>query len=370
VEKHHKFGPSKLENYDPRRGGCASFIPLESTSEAAFEGKLKHAALAGDDSVLEGDEAALAQVQKVRDFLGCRQLPGTEQYRELTLSDDLFFGTLDFLSIHKTQGLIIDAKFGNWSVTPARTNLQGWGYASLVFYNFPQLGSIRVIFYLARDGTFSEASFFRSVFSRMKNRLRKIVRQASRIATQGPAGLADFTPEAVNCSFCARLNCPARLALCSSLVTQWTGVPVQLPHLDLLAVSLEELGLLKRLSIVLKNFANAIDAEARRRAFDCDQLVPGYEVREKSGPRRILGAAAIAQAAQIADSLMPDGDGETWKKFVLEAVELSVSDLEKAIVKGAVRGTGAGLRNRIIGELEKAGLIAANPVFYLAAIRK
>src|SRR5215471_16903650 len=373
MSEHHKFGPSTLENYDPRSGGCSSFQPGPG-GEAAEVGSTKHLALLpGNEEVLEGDSVALEQVDRVKEFIEAQKLPGSTEYRELTLKDDLFFGTLDYLGIVGTRGLIVDAKFGAWSVTPAKRNLQGIGYVVLAFHAYPQLKRIRIIFFMARDGTFSEATFYRYRLLELETRLHRIVGRATRIAEQGPRGPDDFHPDAVNCSFCVRLNCPARLAMCSALVTQWTGKAVNLAHLDLFKLSLPELSALKRLSIVFKNFASAIDSEAKRRAFDEGAIVEGYEIREKSGPRRILGAAQIAQAAQIADSewnTLVGTNNETWKKYILEAVELSVGDLEKTLCKLGPRGRSTAVKNKVIEELEKAGLISANPVFSLLAIRE
>ena len=56
ISHHHPYGPSKLENYDPRSGGCAAFIPNPESNEKAEYGSLKHKALAEQDlRFLEGD---------------------------------------------------------------------------------------------------------------------------------------------------------------------------------------------------------------------------------------------------------------------------------------------------------------------------
>ena len=46
---HHEYGPSKLENYDPRSGGCAAFLPNPESNEKAEFGTLKHTLLSTED---------------------------------------------------------------------------------------------------------------------------------------------------------------------------------------------------------------------------------------------------------------------------------------------------------------------------------
>ena len=379
MTEHHRFGPSQLEHYDPRtragKRGCYAFVPGEALStQDAEAGSLKHqAAAARDLSLLEGDLAAIEEVKGALEFIDAHVYQGPYAYQahELTLKDDLFFGTLDVLSRFWKRAVVIDLKFGAWPVTNAKYNLQGWGYVALVFHNFPELKSVRMIFYMARSKTWTEHVFFRSNLPELVTRLERVVRNATRAA--GDPALEDFTPSPVNCGFCSRLNCPARLALCSTLVTQWTGKPVSLPHLELVTLSLHELSVLKRLSNVFKTFAGAIDNEARRRAFDCNEIVEGYEIKQKSGPRKVLGAANIQQAAETLEAqwkLFFPGRDPIWVANCISLVEIAVSDLEKLIYKESPNGQKVALKNLLLEALEKAGLISSTPVFYLSAIKE
>jgi len=182
----------------------------------------------------------------------------------------------------------------------------------------------------------------------------------------------DFTPDAVNCSFCVRLNCPARLALMGTLVTQWTQKPVELPHLNLLEVTTPQLAQLKRLSNVFKTFSTAVDNEAKRRAFDEGDVVDGYEIAEKSGTRTVIGAEQITAASvEILRVWRELGwDGEAWGDYIANNMELSVSDLEKEIEKLAPYGKKTLAKKKIVEALEKACLINASSIFYLSAIKE
>src|SRR4029077_2191737 len=125
--------------------------------------------------------------------------------------------------------------------------------------------------------------------------------------------------------------------LMGTLVTQWTGKPVELPRLNLLEVSTPQLSSLKKLSNVFKTFSAAVDNEAKRRAFDEGDIVEGYEIAEKSGTRTVVGAEYITKASKVlaAEWYNLHFGGENWGDYILANTELSVADLEKAIGKAA-----------------------------------
>lgn len=374
---HHKYGPSKLENYDPKSGGCAAFEASGGESEKATYGSLKHAATATRDlSLLGGDANAEAEVSRMIEFIEFTREEYPVVFSEVTLSAEKIFGTLDHLGLDESgrEAIIIDAKFGAWSVTPAKDNLQGWAYCLLTFLNYPSVNKIRLIFYAAKTGEFTEHLFRRSRLPVLEKRIYGIIDRA--VAVEKEPKTKDFTPDAVNCSFCARLNCPARLALMGLLTSQWAQKPIELPHLNLLALSTPQLGALKKLTVVFKSFAAAVDAEAKRRAFDQNDIVEGYEIREKSGPRTVVNATQITKASEILNQewnrlfnveLRAPFD---WSGYVVENVELSIADLEKAIGKAAPRGKGELAKKIIVEALEKAGLISASTIFYLSAIKE
>ena len=370
---HHEYGPSKLENYDPRSGGCYAFLPNLGTNEKAEFGTLKHSALStGDLSVLGGDIRAEAEVARVAEFIKSVEWEYPVVYSELTLKTDRIFGTLDHLGMNAKgkNGIIIDAKFGAWSVTKASRNLQGWAYVLLAFHTFQTLKKIKVVFYAARNGEFTEATFYRSRLALLEKRVYGIIERAIK-AKEAPTP-GDFTPDAVNCSFCVRLNCPARLALMGTLVTQWTRQPVQLPHLDLLEVSTPQLSALKKLSNVFKTFSKAVDDEAKRRAFDQGDIIEGYEIAEKSGTRLVVGAEQITAASKLLASEWEklEFPGFDWGDYVMKNVELSISDLEKEVGKLAPRGKATLAKKIVADSLEKACLINASKIFYLSAIKE
>lgn len=348
-------------------------MPNPEESEKAAFGTLKHEALATRNlELLGGDTAAENEVARVLEFMNETRGEFPLVYNELTLKTEKIFGTLDHLGLNEkqTKAIIVDAKFGAWTVTTARRNLQGIAYVIIAFNNFPTLKKIKIVFYAAKTGLHSEAVFWRYQLPRLEKRVYRIIGRAT-LAKASPT-LGDYTPNAVNCSFCIRLNCPARLALMGTLVTQWTGRPVELPHLDLLKVTTPQLGALKRLSNVFKTFSSAVDNEAKRRAFDESDLIPGYEIAEKSGTRTVVGAPQITAASKLIaeDWNKFFANGYDWGEYLLRNVELSLSDLEKEIGKQAPKGKATLAKKIIVEALENAGLINAGKVFYLQAIKE
>ena len=301
-QDHHEFGPSVLENLDPESDGCRALVRDHSTNPEAEGGTRKHAALVTEDlSVLEGDSEAEREVLETAQFFAKQTRGYTgENFRERMLSaEGVNFGTLDALHFNAsgTAAYVGDAKFGYWSVTDAEDNLQGINYALLVFLNFPKVRRIDVEFYMAKLKRSTRATFYRKSVPQMLARIQTVIENARR-AKENPTR-EDFTPNPVICGFCHRINCPARVELASSLVTAWSGKPVQLPTLNLVKLSVDDLAALKRLTNALKVFVKAVDEEARRRVFDCDEILPGYELREKSGVRALIGAQTISRAMQI-----------------------------------------------------------------------
>jgi hypothetical protein len=370
---HHPYGPSKLENYDPRSGGCEMFEPNPESGEKAEFGSLKHTAVSIRDlSVLGGDTYAENEVSRVVEFMESTRAEYPIVHSELMLKTEKIFGTLDHLGLSEDQakGIIIDAKFGAWSVTPARSNLQGWAYVILAFANFPQLRKIKVVFYAAKTGSHTEHTFWRYRLPSLEKRIYGIIERAQN-ARLAPT-LKNYSPNAVNCSYCVRLNCPARLALMGTLVTQWTGQPVELPRLNLLEITTPQLSALKKLGNVFKAFSTAVDAEAKRRAFDENDIVEGYEIAEKSGPRTVVGANSITEASKVLAQIWDEHEfgPQDWGNFFLENVELSIADLENEIARLSPVRRKTVTKKIIVDALEKAGLVNASRIFYLSAIKE
>ena len=63
-------------------------------------------------------------------------------------------------------------------------------------------------------------------------------------------------------------------------------------------------------------------------------------------------------------------DPEPWADYVPDNIELSISDLEKEVMKLAPRGKATLAKKIIADALEKAGFVNASKIFYLPAIKE
>jgi hypothetical protein len=353
-----------------------AFVAGPDVGLEAAAGSRKHEAWEKRDlSILEGDLLAEREVTETIEFFDreTKDFTGPE-FREIRLEiPHLNFGTIDFLRFNQKENhaFIGDAKFGHWSVPPAKRNLQGWNYVAYVFYSYPRVHRVTVCFYSAKLHSATKHTFYRKSLLRLIRRVRWIVENAQRVL-QNPRP-EDFTPHPVNCGFCHRVNCPARLQLASTLLTAWSGKPVELPTMNLVKISTEQLGILKRLSNTFKTYIQAVDDEARRRAFDCDDVVPGYEIKEKSGPRLVIGTNAISNAMKVLSEAWSEhypGTVLPLDEAVRQNVEISVATLEKAASRTAPHGEKIKSQQLISETLQQQKLVTASPIYYLAAIKE
>jgi hypothetical protein len=370
---HHEFGPSILSSIQK----CGAFVQSEGDNEKAEAGSLRHEATqTGDLSILEGELGALEVVKRARDFIASQT--ALHHFNGLTLYEvhlelpQVNFGTADYLrfNLDQTEALLVDLKFGAWSVAKAKTNLQLLNYAAAAFACYPTLKRILGIIWQA-NGNVSTRWFNRKYLDLYTQRVERIVSKATR-ARANPRP-EDFTPDPLNCSFCARVGCPARVQLASALVAAWTKTPVALPKpFSLTRVDLDTLSALKRLCGALTTFAEAVNNEAKRRVFDEGAMISGYEIRERSGKRTLTGESKVETAITILDRFWAERYPDiplVMADIILPIVELSVAEIEKQLGRHAPRGQAIATQKLVAETLEKAGLVEAVPQFYLAAIK-
>jgi hypothetical protein len=372
---HHPDGPSIIERKDPKRKGCKLFESAkQAPSERTVSGTKGHEAFAKRDlSLCDGDTNLELQVSNAIDFFDRFRGDFPINYHEIRLEiPGLNFGTLDLLafSADRTRALIGDLKFGLWPVTKASLNLQLRNYALLVFHCYPQVRSVRCVIYHAQYAISSMHLYQRRAFPRMLHYFKTLI--ASINAARTNPQRKDYTPSASLCGFCARLNCPARLELTSQVLTWWTGTPCPVLDVNLAHVDNVTLSSLKKLNNALKTLSRAIDQEAHVRMVDNHEPLPGYEVREQSSPRRIIGAQNFQKTVEVLNHCF-DGVLEDrlpgLQKCLLANVELSWADLERAIKEVVPNTRFSYYSNLILTKLTEAKLIDAHPVFAVRQIR-
>lgn len=375
MTEHHDQGPSVIESLDPKRGGCKMLQPFKGSNEKAEEGSRGHLAFArGDLSLCNGNPYLEKEVTAALEFFAPFEGDFPVCRHEIRLDmAGLNFGTLDLLRFSRdgSKALIGDLKFGLWPVTPAAKNLQLRNYAVLVFYAYPKVRSVRVILYATKFKVVTTHLYTRRHVPKMLAQIRRIIDDVQQ-ALKNPQ-LRDYHPTAVNCGFCARLNCPARLELTSQVLTYWTGAPVPVLNVDLQHVDSRALAALKRINNALKACSKAIDAEAHRRMIDNGEDLPGYEVKEQSSPRQIIGAENLDKAlkvlAQCFDGVLADRVFGL-QNGLLARVEMSWADVERAIKEVVPPGRIAYYQQLALAKLTEAKLIDAHPVYAVRAVRE
>lgn len=376
MSDHHPDGPSIIERKDPKRKGCKMFEGAkQAPTEQTVFGTKGHEAFAARDLSLCGGNANLElQVSNALDFFDRFRGDFPICYHEIRLEmPTLNFGTLDLLGLSAdgSRALIGDLKFGLWPVTRASLNLQLRNYALLVFHCYPQVRSVRVIIYHAQYAISSTHLYQRRAFPKMLHYFRRLIDtiQAARLNPQRK----DYTPSATLCGFCARINCPARLELTSQVLTWWTGTPYPVLDVNLSHVDNVTLSSLKKINNALKVFSRAIDQEAHVRMIDNHEPLPGYEVREQSSPRRIIGAETLTKAAgvlkQCFDGVLSDRL-PVLETHMLANVELSWADLERGIKEVVPATRFAYYRDLILAKLTEEKLIDAHPVYAVRQVRE
>jgi hypothetical protein len=349
------------------------FVDSQSSSTQAELGSAQHAVFAG--ALPETDLAidALEEVHQAQRFFGRYSEQFPEIVHEIRLEiPGLNFGTLDLLGFNEKRNwaLVGDVKFGWWPVDEAAKNLQIQNYVCFVFHSYPRVHSVLTLIYHAKSQTFSRHLFRRRSQPKLMTRIREIV-EGAQAALKNPQR-SDYTPHSVNCSFCARVNCPARMELASNLVSAWTGTQVVLTDFNWLSLTTENLVSLKRLTLVLKKFIECIDEEAKRRVLEGGSL-PGYELREKSSPRKIIGTQNIQRAGEVLESLLAEDYPNLTTRLrdvILDHLELSVAAIEAGISRHGPQGKIRILQEKIDAGLRDAKIVDAHPIFSLNAVRE
>lgn len=359
MSDHHPQGPSSIKSFIK----CRKFIKNEgSWNEMQGEGSMGHRLWEtgerppGYDDLNRLVDKLDATFQTVlSDF---EALYGIEEHeKEIRLDyPGLNFGTMDRLVLGKNAALIYDGKFGNWSVDDAKDNDQGHNYGIYVFHHYPQVQTLWIGFGNPRREEYTLAKFSRRVFPVWLSHLSRVVKEAQ------DDNFQEYNYDPVNCSFCSRIACPARIDLARTLVAATTGRVLGTITIHPKDLSTEDLTTLKTLSNSIKTFIGQVDKEAKRRVLEDGEEMEGYGIKEKVSRRVIYGYEeideAIVLASSICGTMLPAQD----------SVELSFSSLESLIVDFVGKKSEAKpLINKVRAELEAAGLLTTESYHYLAA---
>lgn len=355
MKKHAEFPPSSLAMFEK----CARYIPEAGEDKIwAKEGTAMHEAMeTGNLQGLDGEQRVC--VEKCWEVFEEETKGAKHIHKELTLeiAESTTFGTADLVAIWENKAFIGDAKFGRTMVTQAKDNLQGWAYAIGLFEKHPELQDITVMFVQPRLDMVTSHTFNRQKdFIRIKSRVDSIISTATSARKSKKKDF--YKPNEISCLYCGqRATCPA----VSKIVK-----PIALATDNTLAKSIPKLVDPKKLTTPVLR----AKGETTRRVLEkwceavkkwCDEVkehnvssaiageeVPGYSIKYRKNPRKILGIDAAYEAVR----------DQMGRKEFEELCSVSISALvEKLLAKADNKISAGKLRDQLVGKLEENNAI-------------
>jgi len=354
MKKHAEFPPSSLSMFEK----CARYIPEAGEDKIwAKEGTAMHEAMeTGNLDGLDGEQRVC--VEKCWEVFEEETKGAKHVHKELTLeiADKTTFGTADLVALWGDRAFIGDAKFGRTMVTSAKDNLQGWAYAIGLFEKHPELQDITVMFVQPRLDMVTSHTFNRlRDFQRIKERIDGIISTAT--AARKSKKKDYYKPNEISCLYCGqRAVCPA----VSKIVK-----PIALANDNTLAKSIPKLVDPKKLTTPVLRAKGEVTRRVLEKWCDavkkwCDEVkehnlnsaiagedVPGYGIKYRKNPRKILSIDAAYEA--VRDQLS--------KEEFTQLCTVSISALvEKLLLKDSKISAGK-LRDHLVGQLEEKNAI-------------
>ena len=327
---HHRYSPSSLE----MREACACFDNRKSTNAAAVTGTKQHSMTeTGVDDNTVDDEQALHAADCLdfydrlkQSLVEERELAMTALRKEagetvtimpladvldlcetyLPVDDAVFFdqvkidgkpgvvqtcgttaGYVDraLINYNRTRGILLDWKFGAWTVTEPKKNLQAISYVLGLFRAYPTLQTVEFYFKLPQLAEVLYGSFDRSETDELYLRVQTVVARAREAHGRMLDDNFDMaTPHVPACNFCAHIGvCPKVAEFACKVGHKFH--PVEIPA-DLTPTGLktgEDASIGIRLSQVLAVWCAAYRAAISDRVIRGDApLPPGFRVESRS----------------------------------------------------------------------------------------
>jgi hypothetical protein len=101
------------------------------------------------------------------------------------------------------------------------------------------------------------------------------------------------------------------------------------------------LGILKSLGKPLRTFLDALDAEIKRRAFEENEIIDGYQIGQRSGTRTIEGSDNIGRVIDLLRTQWQQNFPAyplDWEHLAFRRLKIEVTELEKAAAAAAPKG--------------------------------
>lgn len=402
--KHHRFSPSSLQ----MREACPCFENRKSDNAASIAGTKQHAVTEtgiddntlGDDQALHAaqcldfyerlkqsliDERAAAQaeleVENLRlGILDTAPLADVLDLCESYLPVDnlVFFDTIEkdepdifsagkinrvrvtvptesttagyvdraLINWNRTRAILLDWKFGAWSVEEPKTNLQAISYVLGLFKLYPTLETIEFYFKLPQLAEVLYGEFKRSEIESLYLRVQTVVaraREAHKRMLDEDYSMA--TPHVPACNFCVNIGVCPKIAEFACRVGHKFH-PVEIPA-DLTPTGLKtgndaSVGI--RLSQVLAVWCKAFRAQVSDRVIRGDApLPPGFRVEQRAD-REVVDSAKLKE---IALRHLTTTELDSLAKYAFGAIEELIKDKAP---RGSKKDTVESFQEELIAE--------------------
>jgi hypothetical protein len=336
--EHSKHSPSSLKE---KSKCCGWRNDNTRDTSAADRGTLGHAAVErenvdmvspDDPKLREAVELCLKYLAKLRGGLDCDFIEIRE--RRYSILDQ--FGHIDHIILHGDTAELVDYKFA-WGKYEADSP-QFWAYTIGIFDAHPEVQKVNVHVLLPFQGVIDIETWDREHYDSLAAQVSAIIAAAERDNEQ------DYTTGA-HCSWCLRrAECHKLREIAVAIAKDYKPEELALPpaYDPALITDPEKMSLAKRLSPIMKSWAEKVEKRALEMRRDEGIEIPGYELAEKNSPFKIIDAQAAWEVVK--------------RKITAEAfaacAEISIGELEKAVSRTAERGqmakTKAALRDSLI----------------------
>ncbi len=357
---HSKISPSKLKALEL----CPRWLPDNKEAHVVTQAGTKmHEALdSGNFDALSEEERLLASLclaytQALKD-----QIKGCVILREerLEIIDGIWgFADLILFSPDKSFAELVDYKFAFNLQEPADTNPAAQAYALGMFRRYEKLQTIGVHYLYPRLDHVSYAIYRRTDLPRLELRVRTI---AARVEDPSSKPF----PEPSNCLYCGRQStCEALHKTILPIATRYhDNKPVQIPAVPDFSLVKDpgQWGVLMQWAPLLEATADSIKRHALDFRLEHGGEIPGYELRSRSGKKRIVNAPMAWEEAKKL--------GVSQEEF-LRCVDVRASDLADAAAEHAPRGKKGSVKQTLEDALRDAGALEIGPdTHFLQKARK
>lgn len=339
--KHAEHSPSSLKE----KAKCPGFRNDNTRdSTAADRGSLGHLAVEKEnlDVIPPDDEflrkcagLCLAYLRKLRE--GISEKITDIRERRYVVQDQ--FGHIDHVMLHGAVAELVDYKFA-WGKYEADSP-QFWAYGVGIFDAHPEVKTLKVHVLLPFQGIIDVVEWTREAdYERLAAQVAAIVASATK---DSPENYMTGS----HCAWCAkRAECPKLNSLALTIATKYKNDELALPpeYDPALITDPEKMALAKRLSPILKGWAEKVDDRALELRLSGVEI-PGWELAEKATPFEIKDPQLAWEV--VKNKITPEAFAACAK--------VRIGELEKAIARTAPQGQMTKAKAQLRDELIVAG---------------